>query len=462
MISEQRLSRAGEVAARRPLSANEEFMYGFDRGDDLGVFGPRGIITAGWRLHGRLDVTALRLALNDVVARHEALRTVIIRDKDDAHARVCPPCPAELAVVDLPPTAGEAARERRAHAFLNEVDRSCRVSAARVPLLRAVLGQFDDDDAVLALVTHHTVSDGWSMHLIMRDVAVCYAARRGLPAPGLPAARQYGEYASRQQRALDSEPAAAARRYWQAKLAGGRFLTLPTDRVRQLDVPPVYSEYRFLLDRELTGAAASLARAMRSSPFMVLFACFNLFLRRRTGASDIVTPILTSGRTEPGFDDAVGVFFNFLPIRTDMSGCATFADLVSRTRATLLEAYSHELPFCEIAALAEPELMQAPITNVSGVTAGFEVFQYPQMLEGRLIGDVRYSGLRRRLLSATDTSEIPDGSLWALDLDPAGDIICVAKFNSHDLDQSTIIAMTDEYRELLRASLKSPDAALPR
>jgi non-ribosomal peptide synthetase component F len=296
----------------------------------------------------------------------------------------------------------------------------------------------------------------------MRDVATCYAIRRGLPAPGLPEVRQYGEYVSWQQRVLEREPAAVAREYWQAKLAGGRFLTLPTDRVRQLDVLPVYSDYRFLFDRELIGATTSLARSMRSSPFMVLFACFNLFLRRRMGVSDIVAPILTSGRTESDFEQTVGVFFNFLPIRTDMSGCATFADLVNRTRATLLEAYSHELPFREIVALAEPELMQAPIMNVNGVTNGFEMVQYPRMLEGKLIGDVHYTGLRRRLLSATDTSEIPDGNLWDFDLDPAGDMVGAAKFNSLDFDESTIIAMVDEYRELLRASLKSPDAALLR
>jgi hypothetical protein len=437
-------------------------MCAFDRGNDFGVFGPRGTISAGWRMHGQLDVTTLRLALNDVVARHEALRTAIIRDKDDVHARIYPPCPAELTVVDLSSAASEADRERRAHEFLNEAGESGRIDVTQMPLLCAVLGQFDDDDAVLVLLTHHTVSDAWSMHLVMRDIAVCYATRRGLPAPGLPGVRQYGEYARWQQRVLEGQPAAVAREYWQAKLAGGRFLTLPTDRGRQLDVPPVYSEYRFLFDRELIGAAASLARSMRSSPFMVLFACFNLFLHRRTGITDIVTPILTSGRTEPDFEQTVGVIFNFLPIRTDVSGCATFADLVKRTRASLLEAYSHELPFRDIAALAGPELMQTTTMNVDSVTTGFEISQSPQELDGKLIGDVRYTGLRRRLISATNTSEIPDGNLWDFDLDPSGDLVGVAKFNSLDFDEPTVAAMVGEYRELLRNSLKAPDSALPR
>lgn len=461
MTIEQRLLRAGDAVARRPLSPNEKFLCSLDRGDDFGVFGLRGIVLGGWRLHGQLDIPTLQLALNDVIARHEVLRTAIIRDKVAPYARVYPPSPAELTVIELAPAAGEADREHRAHEFLNEVDDGSRCDPARMPLLRATLGRFADDDAALVLVTHHTVSDAWSMHLIMRDVAICYAKRRGLPAPELPEVRQYGQYVSWQQRARHDESAAIAREYWRAKLAGGEFLTLPTDRPRQLEIPSVYSVYRFLFDRQLVSATTSLAKSMYSSPFMVLYACFNLFLHRRTGVTDIVSPIFTSGRTEPEFEQTVGPLFNFVPIRTDLSGCVTFADLVNRTRATLLEAYSHELPFSEIAAQAEPDLMQ-PIMNMNGVTTGFEIFQYPQELEAELIGDVRYTGLRRRLISSSDTSEIPDGNLWDFDLDPAGDMVGAVKFNSLDFDQSTIVAMIDEYRELLRVSLRSPDSALLR
>ncbi|NIL40203.1 hypothetical protein HCB17_02740 [Salinispora arenicola] len=461
MTTEQQHPPAGDAVTRRQLSANQDFLCVFDRGDDLGVFGPRQIIVAGWRMHGQLDVAALQLALNDVVARHEGLRTVIVRDEGDRHARVRPPSPVELTVEDLSTTVGDTGRERRAHEFLNDVEGG-RCDPTRMPLLRAVLGRFDDDDAVLALVTHHTVSDAWSMHLIMRDVAVCYARRRGLPAPELPEIRQYGEYASWQQQALDDKSVASAFEYWRAKLAGGRFVTLPTDRPRKLEVPPIYSVYRFLFDRQLISATTALAKAMNCSPFMVLYACFNLFLHRRTGVSDIVAPILTSGRTEPEFEQTVGPFFNYIPIRTDITGCVTFRDLVNRTRAPLLEAYSYELPFREIAAQAEPELMQQPIMNTSGVTTGFEVFQHPQTVDGMIIGDVRYTALRRRLISASDTSEIPDGNLWDFDLDPAGDLVGLAKFNSLDFDDSTIVAMVDEYREYLEASVGAPDSALPR
>jgi hypothetical protein len=462
MTIEQQIPRTGDASARRPLSANEEFMCAFDRGDALGVFGPRGIVLAGWRIHGRLDMTTVQLALNDVVARHEVLRTTIIRDKDAPHARVHPPSPVALTVVGLPSAAGPADRERLAHEFLDEVDRNGRLGATELPLLQATLARFDDDDAVLVLVTNHLASDGWSMHVIMRDFAICYATRRGLPAPELPEMRQYGEYACWQQEARHGGSAAIAREYWQEKLAGGNMLILPTDRPRRLDVPPVYSVYRFLFGRELAGATTSLAESMKSSPFMVLFACFNLFLHRRTGVSDVVSPIITSGRTEPGFEHTVGTLFNFLPIRTDLSGCVSFADLVRRTRASLLEAYSYELPFGEIIAQSEPELMRGPIMNVSSVVTAFQISQFPPEMGAEEFGDIRYTALRRRLNSDVDVSEIPDGNLWDFDLHPAGDVVGVVKFNSLDFDQSTIIAMVDEYRELLQASLKSPDSVLPR
>ncbi|SFW72477.1 condensation domain-containing protein [Amycolatopsis australiensis] len=460
MTVEQRPPELAGGVVSRPLSANEKFLCSLDRGDDFGVFGVRGIVMGGWRLRGPLDVPSVQLALNDVVARHEVLRTAIVRDAGTPYARVHPPCPAELTVVDLPPEGGDAEREQRAHEFLNEVDDRGSCDPAGMPLLRATLGRFDDGDAVLALVTHHSVSDGWSIHLLMRDFAVCYAKRRGLPAPELPEVRQYGEYAEWQQRARETASAAAARQYWQDKLAGGRFLTLPTDRPRR-DVPPVYSVYRFVYEEELVSATTSLAKSLHSSPFMVLFACFALFLHRRTGVRDILTPIFTSGRTEPEFEQTVGPLFNFVPIRIDLTGCATFAELVHRARATLLEAYTHELPFSEIATQAAPELME-PIMRMNGVTTGFETFQYPQELAAKVIGGVRYTGLSRRLISSTDTSEIPDGNLWDFALDPAGDLVGAVRFNGLDFDQQTIVAMIDEYRELLRAALKSPDAALPR
>lgn len=458
MSIEQELPTAGDVSSRRQLSANQAFMCAFDRGDDLGAFGPRHFVSAGWRLRGPLDLATLQLALDDVAERHEGLRTLIVRGDGEPYARVYPPSPVELTVTDLPPE--EARRERRAHLFLNGTE-SGRLDIREMPLLRATVGRFDDEDAVLVLRIHHTVSDGWSIHLALRDIASRYAARRGFDVPALPEVRQYGEHAAWQREMLAGDEAATARAYWQRKLAGGKFVTIRPDRVRNIAVPPIYSVYRYLFDQELFTATTALAKSTRCYPLMVLFACFNLFLHRRTGENDIVAPTMTSGRGEPDFNDTIGPFFNFMPIRTDMSGCVTFRDLVNKTRATLLEALSYEIPFREIAGQAEPGLMQ-PFMDPNGVVSAFEVNPYLDTLQDRLIGDISYTGMRRRLISASDTSEIPDGNLWDVDLDPSGDMVGLVKFNCLDFDEMTIVGMVDEYRELLRTSLESPDAPLRR
>ncbi|MDQ3786852.1 MAG: condensation domain-containing protein [Actinomycetota bacterium] len=461
MTIDQEIPATGDGTERRHLSANQAFMCAFDRGNDLGAFGPRHLVTAGWRVRGRLDLADLQAALDDVATRHEGLRTLIVRDDGEPHARVFPPSPVPLRVDDLSSAADDEARDLSAHEYVNEAEGSGRCDLREMPLLRARLGRFDDEDAVLVLITHHTVADPWSLHLILRDFAISYATRRGLPAPPLPPMRQYGEHAAWQQEQLAGEAAAVARKYWQGKLAGGKFVTLRPDRVRRLEVPPVYGVYRFLFDKELYSATDALAKSARCSPFMVLYACFNLFLHRRTGVDDIVAPTLTSGRLEPEFHETVGPFFNFMPVRTDVSDCVTFRDLVNNTRATLLEAISYELPFREIAAQAEPELME-PFMDPNGVVSAFEVNHYPKTLEAEVIGDVSYTGLRRRLISATDTSEIPDGNLWDFDLDPAGDMVGLVKYNSLDFDESSIVDMVEEYRELLRTSVESPDSALRR
>jgi hypothetical protein len=455
-------SRTSAGATERfPLSANQEFLCAFDSGDHQGAFGPRHLVASGWRLQGALDLASLQLALDDVVVRHEGLRTSIVRDQGDHHARVNPASPVTLTITDLQSAADEAARDRRAHEFLNEVEATGRCSTTEMPLFQAELGRFDDHDAVLVLITHHTVSDGWSMQLLIRDLATFYAARRGLSAPELPEMRQYGDYAVWQEQQLASAAADRARDFWRGKLAGGQFLSLPTDRVRSPDVTAVYSVYRYLIDAEVTTAVVAFAKSMRSSPFMVLYSAFNLFLHRRTGINDIVAPIITSGRTEPEFNETVGPFFNFIPVRTDVSDCTTFRDLVHNSRAACLETLSYELPFGHIAAQAEADLM-APFLLPDGVVSAFEVFQFSVAMEGELIGDVRYTDMRRRLISHANTTDIPDGVLWALDMNPAGDIVGAVRFNRHAFDESSIVGMVDEYRELLRTSLAFPDSPLNR
>lgn len=177
----QRSPRPGAETAPEqgfPMSLNQEFLCAFDKGDIVGTFGHRHILVDGWRIAGQVDVGALQGAINDVVVRHEILRTLVSRDPAGSRQLVYPPSPVKLEIRQLKETPGRS-RESCVEGLLSEAE-SGTLSARSLPLLQAILGKFDDRDSVLVLVAHHCASDPWSMQLIMRDLAAYYAARRGL------------------------------------------------------------------------------------------------------------------------------------------------------------------------------------------------------------------------------------------------------------------------------------------
>lgn len=432
-----------DAPERAPLSLQLEFLRLMDSGGTAGPFGPRYTIVVGWRVAGAIDAAVLRAALTDVVARHEALRTRVVLDGDSAYQEIWPPASPPLAVRELAAT-DPAAREAATEEFLNEVEAGESVGA-EPPRLRAVLGRFDDADAVLALVAHHTLVDGWSMQVIMRDLAACYAARAEGREPALPAARQYRDYVAWQQEQADSPAVAAARAYWREHLRGARVLPVPTDRPRST-AEFVTGWHRFMLADEFRTATLKLAREYRSSPFMVLMAAFLTMLRDRTGETDLVVPTLTTGR-QPGWtQDVVGTFYNFIPLRVDLAGCDSFRDVVARVRSTCLATYRHELPFVQIMQEA-PELMAAVMQPTAAAVA-FQVIQHGVTADGPAEG-LRFDAVRRRVISTPVGSQIPDGILAELDLHPDSGVFGKVAYTQHLYDESTVIAMMADLRQVL-------------
>lgn len=442
-----------EETERVPLSVQQEFLCMWDKGDDMGPFGPRFHIVDGWRISGAVDLDALRAALYDVVVRHEALRTTVVRDEEVRYQDILPPTAPELTVVDLPGV-GPELRDLRTEELLNELAAGT-ISVRELPLLRAVLGRFDETDSVLVLVAHHTAADAWSTQLILRDLAACYEARRSGSAPLLPEATQYRDYAAWQRENLTPEATARARRHWRERLRDGRALALPTDRLRSRHPEFSTGWYRFTYGPELRTKVTGLAAEMRSSPFMVLLAAFHLFAARQTGTPDVVVPTFTPGRGHALFQDTVGSFFNCLPLRADITGCRTFRDVVARTRATCLEAYAHEIPLALVLEEA-PDLMA--LTGVDGLASCvFQVIQTPHMKDRERVGDLEYSAVRRRMLAQTVGSDIPDGTLLCLELDATGDLIGELGYSSNLYDKSTAMRIVEEYRKVLHAAVTAPD-----
>ncbi len=443
----------GPAAAARvaPLSLNQEFNSLFDGGGDDGPFGCRNHAVGGWRVTGGpVDPDVLRDALLDVVTRHESLRTRIAGPPDDRYQEILPPSPVRLDVRDVPAVPG-ASRAELAETLLHEIETET-ISAYEAPFLRAVLARFDDRDAVLVLMGHHLSVDGQSLAVIIRDLANRYAARTGHSAPDLPAAPQYREYGIWEREAAGSD---AAREYWRRRLDGARFTAIPTDMPRSSGRPESTARHRFLIPADVVSAIDRMARANRATRFMAMAAIYQLLVHRLTGVTDVVMATFTPGRGGGLFDETVGSLYNLVPLRTDLTGCTSYEDVLQRTRRTCLEAFSHDIPTIQIFAEA-PHLMDPAMTDNATAMVLESVPTNPVV---DAPGDLRLVRITRLLRSQELSSAVPDGALWDVNKDPSGDAIGAVTYKRNLFREDTIASMAAEFGEIARVFSSRPSAS---
>ncbi|SCD46630.1 amino acid adenylation domain-containing protein [Streptomyces sp. BpilaLS-43] len=307
------------------------------------------------RLRGALDHRALRLALGDVLARHESLRTLIKESDGEPYQAV--PASGD-ARVTLPLTPVDDA----------SLDAALRDSAAlpfdlarEVPL-RAALFRTADDRHTLLVTVHHIAADGWSMGPLAQDLAGAYAARTAGRTPSwTPLPVQYADYTLWQKDLLGSteDPASLATgqlAYWQAALAGAPEETpLPRDRPRPTASSGRGGIVALPLTEETTADLARLARSSATSTFMVLHSALAALLHRIGGGADVVVGTPVAGRTDEALDPLVGFFVNTLALRTEVRAEEPFDGLLARVRETDLAAYAHqELPFERLVEAVRP------------------------------------------------------------------------------------------------------------
>ncbi|MBM7774551.1 hypothetical protein JOD54_004755 [Actinokineospora baliensis] len=440
-------------ATRTPLSLQQDFLCTLDKGDVTGALGAKHIVLSAWRVRGPVDVDTLRAALLDLVERHEMLRTEIVRG-DEPFQVVHPAGPPRLVVEDLSGV-GESDRDARAELFYSEVE-TADYPVRELPHLRAALGRFAADDWVLALVVHHIAADGWSMRVLIRDLANRYAARRGHPVEDLPPVRQYREFVAEQPATLTGPEVDRAADYWRDKLAGAEITTVATDRPLREDVPAIYADHRSLISAETTAATLRLAKATHCSPFMLYLGVFSVLLATKSHSRDVVVGTFSSGRGIGPYQDTIGAFLNFLPLRTDLTGAGTFRDVLERVRSTCLQAYVHDIPFPLIDQQA-PDLI---VPSADRDIIAFEVLQFPDGIDGTPIGDLTYLELRDRRVPRPVSCDIPDGALWALDVLPGVGTVSSLKFNTHLYDPDTMWTLVQDYVNTLTRCVSSPDTPL--
>lgn len=396
------------------------------------------------RLEGPLDAAILEGALNDLVERHEILRTGFALEDNLPVQVVAPVRAVGLPVTDLRGLAVEA-REARACGLAQEEARR-PFDLRHPPLLRGHLITLADTSHILVLVLHHIVFDGWSLTIFFRELAACYEARRaGRPAglPDLPV--QYADYAAWQRQRARAQPELLA--WWRENLAGSpAALELPADHPRpavqgyhgRVETLPLPAGLRAPLD--------SLARREGVTPFMILFAAFQVLLHRYTAQDDILVGSPVAGRTLPETEGLVGLFINTLVLRGDLSGNPTFRALLARVKATVVGALAHEeLPFDQLVEKLSPErsLSRSPL------------FQVMFVHERAPLEPVAWPGLQLQQLELDAGTAKFDLTLYLVE--GARRFTARAEYDSALFEPATIRRLLGHYGVLLQGALASPD-----
>ncbi|MCI0362342.1 MAG: amino acid adenylation domain-containing protein [Phycisphaerales bacterium] len=356
-----RLPRSGQTQAF-PASFAQQRLWLLDQWQPNS---PVYNVGMAYRLEGALDIVLLERCAQEIVARHESLRTSFSIEDEEPVQVIHPSVKLSLALTDL----SGLPEDQRAASKLAFEEVQAPFDLTRAPLLRIKVLCLNEDEHVLLLTMHHIVSDGWSMALVCRELEQLYRAHRtGLasPLPELPI--QYADYAIWQRQRLQGKDLDIQTAYWKKQLADApALLELPTDRAR----PAVQSfngarQIR-IVPKRVSDALKTLSQREGATLFMALLATFQVLLSRYSRASDIAVGSPIAGRVRAETENLIGFFVNTLVLRTDLSGNPSFRELLHRVREVALGAYTHQdLPFEKLVEELNPErsLSYSPLFQV--------------------------------------------------------------------------------------------------
>jgi len=401
------------------------------------------------RLKGSLNLAAIEQSLNEIVRRHEALRTTFSMVDGQPSQIIASRLLITLPIVDLRELP-EAERESEVQRLVVEEARR-PFELARGPLLRARVLRLAEDEQVGLLTMHHIVSDGWSAGILIRELAALYqafCAQRPSPLPELPI--QYADFAYWQREWLQGAVLQRQLDYWKQKLDGAPpLLELPEDHIRPAVQTFRGSHQSLLLPKAIGRALSALSRQEAATLFMTLLAAFKVLLHCYTRQDDLVvgTPVANRNRLE--IEGLIGFFVNALVLRTDLSGNPTFRELIRRVRKVCVDAYVHQdLPFERLVEEfhIERDLSRNPL------------FQVMFVLQNSSLHAVELPGM-------TLNPVIADGGTTHFDLtlhitDTEQGLVGTAAYNTDLFDADTITRMLAHFQTLLEGIARDPDQHL--
>ncbi|MFN6501577.1 MAG: amino acid adenylation domain-containing protein [Nostoc sp. DedQUE01] len=323
---------------------------------------------------GCVNLTALQDSLNEIIKRHEALRTSFTVVDGQPVQVINQALPLTLDIEDLRSlsqgeSAGRTLRERiqQAQSLAREFAQQPFDLSAQ-SLVRAKILHLNDKNYQLLVTLHHIIADGWSISLLIKELAALYEAFSlgKSPLPELPI--QYGDFANWQRKSLDGDRIQRLLNYWKQKLSGElTVLQLPTDRPRSPVQTFNGAQAKLVFSQTLTKELKNLSRQQGVTLFMTLLAGFKTLLYRYTGQTDILVGSPIANRNRAEIQSLIGFFVNVLVMRTDLSGDLSFEDLLARVKSTALEAYTHQdLPFEKLVEELKPsrDLSYNPLFQV--------------------------------------------------------------------------------------------------
>jgi len=414
-------------------------------------------IPMAWRLLGALDVPALRQAFEDVLIRHESLRTLFVEVDGEPYQRILDPKDTVL-----PWSQHHTRNSDLDAALLNEA--RCSFDLATDLPLRVSLFQVSPSTHVLLVVLHHISGDGWSMGPLADDLSTAYAARSSGAAPSWnPLAAQYAEYTMWQRALLgDREnPKSLYRRqieYWVDDLRDlPNLVELPGDRPRPAVPSGVGDVVTFALDADLHAGLLRVARESSTTLPMVLHTGLAVLLTRLGSGTDIAVGSPVAGRTDDAFENMIGFFVNFLVLRVDTSGDPTFAEVLRRVRGKSLGAYEHQdVPFEHL----------VEVLNPARSTASHPLFQIALAVQSNIGADMELSGLSLRPERVDIGASHLDLTLSLTEKNtaagsPAG-VEALAVYATDLFDRTTISELVQRWIRTLEELVADPAAPISR
>jgi amino acid adenylation domain-containing protein len=399
------------------------------------------------KLSGRLNVTALEQSLNEIIRRHEALRTTFGVTDGLPNQIIAEDLTLELPLVDISPLS-EADRD---FYILETGNREAKTpfDLASGPLVRARLMRLDEETHVLFVTMHHIISDGWSLNIFLKELLALYEAYsdgRGSPLPELPI--QYADFTLWQRQWLQGEVLHDLLSYWKQQLGGElSVLQLPTDRPRLAAANLEGAKQTITIPKRLSEDIKSLSVREGATLFMTVLAAFKVLLYRYSGQEDVIvgTPIASRNRAE--IEELIGLFVNTLILRTDLHGKPSFRALLGRVREVSMDAYVYQdLPFEKLVEELQPD---------RDVTRN-PFFQVMVDLQAAPLPTFETSGLSISTMQVgAMTTKYIDLVLHIIDSDEG--LITSLEYSADLFEATTIDRMLGHFQTILHAVITDPD-----